>query len=311
MLLHSVVLQYLSSMIRKKHQDAEQKLLDMVEKQSAKETKNYISLSHNSVYFFAVLLLGLTFTSGYFFGKSGVSAAGSQAANTVTTQQAQPQAQQQAQQPAQPQISLDTIKGLFSKNVIKFGNADSKLLMVEVADPSCPYCHIAAGVNTEIGAQAGPQFKLVSQGGTYVAPVPEMKKLVDSGKAALVWIYTRGHGNGELATKALYCANDQGKFWQAHDLLLSAKGYDLQNNQIKNDATKSQQLADFLATAVDKNKLKSCLDGGKYDSRLSEDSSLASSLGVNGTPGFYLNTTNFAGAYSWTDMKSVADAALK
>lgn len=303
-------------MIRKKHESptpnyaskkAEAKLLDLVEN-SSKENKSYIELSHSSVYFFAVLLLGMTFVTGYLFGKSNTKPI---QANTGAVQQVQPQAQQQAQQqPAQPQISLDTIKGLFAKNVVKFGNADSKLLMVEVADPSCPYCHIAAGVNTEIGAQAGPQFKLASQGGTYVAPVPEMKKLVDQGKAAFVWIYTRGHGNGELATKALYCAFDQGKFWQAHDLLLSAKGYDLQNNQIKNDATKSQQLADFLATAVDKNKLKSCLDSGKYDTRLSEDSSLASSLGVNGTPGFFLNTTNFAGAYSWTDMKSAADAAL-
>lgn len=301
-------------MIRKKHRssnldnaskNAEAKLLNLVEN-SNKENKSYFELSHSSVYFFALLLLAMTFVTGYLFGKTNTKTIQANT-NTDAVQQAQPQ----AQQPAQPQISLDTIKALFTKNVVKFGDANSKLLMVEVADPSCPYCHIAAGVNTEIGAQAGPQFKLVSQGGTYVAPVPEMKKLVDQGKAAFVWIYTRGHGNGELATKALYCAFDQGKFWQAHDLLLSDKGYDLQNNQIKNDATKSQQLGDFLATAVDKNKLKSCLDSGKYDSRLGEDSSLASSLGINGTPGFYLNTTNFAGAYSWTDMKSAADAALQ
>jgi protein-disulfide isomerase len=138
-----------------------------------------------------------------------------------------------------------------------------------------------------------------------------MKKLVEQGKADFVWLYTNGHGNGELATKAIYCAFDQGKFWQAHDLLMSAEGYTLINDEVKNDASKSQQVADFLASAVDKNELISCLDSGKYNSRLSEDSALASSLGVSGTPGFYLNTTNFAGAYSWTDMKSVADAALK
>lgn len=304
-------------MIRKKHQSAnpnnaskntEAELLNLVEN-SNKQNKSYIELSHSSVYFFAVLLLAMTFVTGYLFGKTNTKPI---QANTDTVQQAQPQAQQPAQQqPVQPQISLDTIKGLFAKNVVKFGNADSKLLMVEVADPSCPYCHIAAGVNTEIGAQAGPQFKLVSQGGTYVAPVPEMKKLVDQGKAAFIWLYTNGHGNGELATKAIYCAFDQGKFWQAHDLLMSAKGYALINNEVKNDTSKSQQVADFLASAVNKNELKSCLDSGKYDARLNEDSSLASSLGVKGTPGFYLNTTNFAGAYSWTDMKSAADAALQ
>ena len=143
-----------------------------------------------------------------------------------------------------------------------------------------------------------------------MALVPEMKKLVDQGKADFVWIYSPGHGNGEMAAKALYCAFDQGKFWQAHDLLMSVKGYDLINNQIKNDSTKSQQMAEFLAGAVNSKELKSCLDGGKYDARLGEDSALASSLGVRGTPGFFLNTTNFAGAYNWTEMKSVADTAM-
>lgn len=218
---------------------------------------------------------------------------------------------EQAKQPSQPQVSLNTIKGLFAKNVVKFGKGDKKLLMVEVADPSCPYCHVAGGANTEIGSKLGPQFKLVSEGGTYVPPVPEMKKLIEEGKADFVWLYTNGHGNGELASKAMYCAFDQGKFWQAHDLLMSSKGYSLINDEVKNDTSKSQQVADFLASAVNMNELKSCLDSGKYDSRLKEDSAIASSLGVNGTPGFYLNTTNFAGAYSWSDMKSVADAALK
>jgi protein-disulfide isomerase len=70
-------------------------------------------------------------------------------------------------------------------------------------------------------------------------------------------------------------------------------------------------MTEFLASAVNSKNLKNCLDSGNYNSRLQEDSALATSLGVNGTPGFYLNSTNFAGAYSWTDMKSAADAALK
>ena len=92
---------------------------------------------------------------------------------------------------------------------------------------------------------------------------------------------------------------------------MSAKGYDLLNNQIKTDTTQTKVMSDFLASATDSGKLKSCLDSGKYDTWLSENTSLATSLGVQGTPGFFLNTTNFAGAYSWSNMKSVADAALK
>ena len=228
-----------------------------------------------------------------------------------TTSTAAPTAAAAAQQPAQIQVSMDQIKKLFGQDLIKFGDGNRNLLFVEVEDPSCPYCHIAAGANKELNAQAGDRFKLVSDGGTYVAPVPEMKKLVDSGQASLVYIYTPGHGSGEMGMKALYCAYEQGRFWQVHDLLYSNEGYNLLNNTIKHDKTKSQQIADFLKSAADTNKLKSCIDSGKYDSRLTSDTQLASSIGVSGTPGFFVNTTNFAGAYSWNDMKAAVDAALK
>lgn len=216
-----------------------------------------------------------------------------------------------AQQPAQPTVDLKTIKALWDKNLIKFGDNNKKLLFVEIADPSCPYCHVAAGLNPELNAQMGSQFKMPSQGGTYVAPVPEIKKLMDSGQASLIWIYYPGHGNGEMGTKALYCAYEKGKFWEVHDKLFTNAGYNLLNTEIKNDKTKSQQLANFLSGVVDPGFLKQCLDSGKYDSRLNEDMQLATSLPFQGTPDFFVNTTNFGGAYSWTDMKSAVDAALK
>src|SRR3989344_1134737 len=210
-----------------------------------------------------------------------------------------------------PQVSLDQVKNVFKQDVIKFGDTNRKLLLVEVADPSCPFCHVAAGKNPELNKQVGGQFTLVADGGTYVAPIPEFKKLLDSGKAAFAYIYTPGHGNGEMGTKALYCASEKGKFWEAHDLLMTNTGYDLLNNTVKNDKTKSRELADFLKEAVDPSTLKSCLDSGKYDSRLSEDVKLASGMGVNGTPGFFINTQTFAGAYSYKDMESAVTEALK
>ncbi len=217
----------------------------------------------------------------------------------------------QQQAADKPNVSIDQIKELFKKDVIKFGDANKKVLLVQISDPSCPYCQIAAGKNPELNTQAGDRFKLVTDGGTYLAPVPEMEKLVDSGQAGYVYIYQNGHGAGEMAQKAMYCAFEQGKFWEAHDTLMTNAGYNLINNTVKNDKTKSQDLADFLKSAVDAGKLKSCLDSGKYDNRIASDMSLAASLGAQGTPGFFVNTTNFAGAYSWNDMKPVVDEALK
>lgn len=219
----------------------------------------------------------------------------------------QTQVAQASSAPSIPQasaVSLDLIKGLFKEGNIVFGDKNSKNLLVEVADPSCPYCHVAAGHNSELNNQVGDRFKLVADGGTYVAPVPEMKKLVDAGKAAFVWIYSPGHGNGEMGTKAMYCAYEKGKFWEVHDKLMTSAGYEILNNVVKNDKSKTAELITFLGSAVDSSFLKQCLDSGKYDSKLQADIAVATSLGVSGTPGFYINTTNFAGAYSWKDMVS-------
>lgn len=230
-------------------------------------------------------------------GKSAQGLAGGPSA-TAAPQQAAPQ------QPQQPTVTQDTIKALFNDKNIVLGDKNSKNLLVEVADPSCPYCHVAAGFNPSLNKQIGSKFTLVSDGGTYVAPVPEMKKLVEQGKAALVWIYTPGHGNGEMGTKAMYCANEKGKFWAVHDKLMTSEGYDLLNNTVKNDKSKSKEMADFLSSEFNTSDMKNCLDNGKYDAKLQEDVTTAGKLGVNGTPGFFVNTTNFAGAYSWKDMES-------
>lgn len=220
-------------------------------------------------------------------------------------QQADTGGQQQARQPAQqaPQVSLDDIRALFNEDNLYVGDPSSDNLLVEFSDPSCPYCHAAAGQNPSLNSQMGPNFVMVEDGGTYVAPVPEMKKLVEQGEAAFVWLYTPGHGAGEMATKAIYCAHEQGKFWEVHDKLMTSEAYDVINEEVKNDKNKSQQLVDFIGTAANSSELKTCLDSGRYDAKLSQDTATARKLGISGTPGFYVNETVYKGAYSWTDME--------
>jgi len=214
-------------------------------------------------------------------------------------------------QPRQPEITLEQIRQAFNRSLVKFGENNQKLVFLEISDPSCPFCQAASGQNSELNKQMGERFTLVKDGGTYLAPVPEIRKLVEAGKASFAFIYFPGHGNGEMATKALYCAFEKGKFWEVHDKLMTNEGYNLINNTVRNDKTKSQELADFLKPVFDQVAMKTCLESGKYDSQIKEEISLASSLGVSGTPGFFINTTNFAGAYSFKDMESVVDSALK
>jgi protein-disulfide isomerase len=220
-------------------------------------------------------------------------------------------AQAQQGQQAKPNVTIDQIKKLYGMDLVKFGDDKRKVLFVDISDPSCPYCHVAAGKNPELNKQIGDRFKLVADGGTYVAPVPEMKKLVDQGKASYVFIYTPGHGNGEMGARALYCANEKGKYWEVHDLLFTNKGYELMNNTVKNDKTKAGDLADLLKSAVSASDMKSCMESDKYDKRLTADTSTAGGLGVSGTPALFVNATLFAGAYSYKDMESAVTAALK
>lgn len=205
-------------------------------------------------------------------------------------------------------VTLDQVKGLFSGDQIKFGDENSKVLFVEFSDPSCPYCHVADGLDASLSKQLNLQ--LVSDGGTYLPPVPEMRKLVEDGKASYVWIYSNGHGNGQLATEALYCAYEQGKFWEVHDLLMSDSGYSMLNDVVKNDRSQSSTLADFLKSAIDSDYMKSCLESGKYTSKLSTDQTTANNFGVSGTPSFFVNAKSFVGAVDYSSMESTVKAAL-
>lgn len=222
----------------------------------------------------------------------------------TTTAQPSPTAQDTA-----PKVTTDQIKNLFTKDRITFGNPNSKILFVNVSDPSCPFCHFASGLDPELGKSSG-RFQYVSDGGTYTPPVTEMRKLVDQGKAAFVWIYNNGHGNGELASQALYCANEKGKFWDAHDLLMSDAGYKIQNGDGTNAQYKvtADQIINFLAPKVD---VKDCLTSNKYANQLQTDQQLAQTLAPqHGTPDFFVNTTNFNGAQDYKVMETVVKPLL-
>lgn len=211
--------------------------------------------------------------------------------------------QQQAQQ---KELKIDEIKKLFTKDFIHFGDDKRKILIVEISDPSCPYCHIAGGHNQELAKESG-RFAYVSDGGNYIPPVPEIKKLVDEKKTSFAFIYSNGHGNGRIAAEALYCAFEKGKFWEVHDKLMTNEGYSLINEQVANDRSKANLLVNFLSDTIESQFLSNCLSSAKYEKNLLRDEQLSPSLGFQGTPHFIINTKMFPGAYSFSDMKSAMD----
>lgn len=257
--------------------------------------------------FLVVLLIIAALAIGYLFSEVQNLKKGSGSTAQADNGQAQ-QAEQQAPTPVP--VELSDIQGLFTKDNISFGDKNKKVLFVEISDPSCPYCHIAGGSNPELASEAGAQFKYVSDGGEYMPPVAEMKKLVQSGDAGYVYLFANGHGNGLLASQALYCANDQGKFWEAHEKLMSNEGYDLINNVVKNDKEQIGKLVELLGTDIDGAQITTCLEDEKYAKKLDEDQAKALTLGFQGTPHFFVNNTAYGGAQSYSAMESEVNEAL-
>lgn len=257
----------------------------------------------NPPYLLILLLMAISFFAGYMYFK-----ANSLQEKLNNAQAAAPVA---PGQPIAQEVKIDTVKNLFKDGFIKFGDTKRKLLIVEISDPSCPYCHIAAGKNPELSKQVSPQFTYISDGGTYKPPVTEIKKLVDEKKASFVTIFGNGHGNGYLSMQAQYCAFEKGKFWEVHDRLMTNEGYALINEKVKNDKANIPALADYLSKQIDSKFLTSCLESEKYKDEIARDEQLGASLAFQGTPHFILNTKIFGGAQNFNDMQSTVDESLK
>ena len=94
------------------------------------------------------------------------------------------------------------------------------------------------------------------------------------------------HSRARLAHEAARCAQEQGKFWEYHDLLFADQS--------------RLNLADLKARAgelnLDQAAFDSCLDSGKYRSLVERGIKEGSRAGVSGTPSFVINGTLVSGA---------------
>lgn len=61
---------------------------------------------------------------------------------------------------------------------------------------------------------------------------------------------------------------------------------------------------------LDGEKFDSCLDGGKYSEVVNKDVSYGSSLGVSGTPSFFVNGIPLSGALPYQSFKQLIDKEL-
>ena len=94
----------------------------------------------------------------------------------------------------------------------------------------------------------------------------------------------------ELAAQAAECANDQGRFWEFHDILYANQVP--QHNAGAFSADNLKRFAEELA--LDGAAFASCLDSGKYAARVTGDTETARQQGVDSTPTMFVGNLEVA-----------------
>ena len=108
------------------------------------------------------------------------------------------------------------------------------------------------------------------------------------------------HANAQLSALASTAAAEQGKFWEFHDKVFAAQ----------NKMNKAQYLAYAQQLGMDVKKFESAIDSARGKSLVDADMNEAKSLGVGGTPAFFVNGRFLNGAKPLDEFAQVINAEL-
>lgn len=179
------------------------------------------------------------------------------------------------------------------------GSSDANIFVVEFSDYECPYCQAAEGTNFQVISllkQRDPKWE---------APIPKItEEYVDTGKVKLVFRQYPTHQNFK-AGEATKCAQEQGKFWEYHNILFE-----------KYDTLTITDLKKYAADlGLDLNQFNQCLDSGKYENSVQKDMIDGKGLGVTGTPTFFIGNEEkgyekIVGAQPFSEFKQVIESKI-
>lgn len=127
---------------------------------------------------------------------------------------------------------------------------------------------------------------------------PILENYVDNGQVLYVFKHFPVVG-GEPEALASLCANEQGVFWEFHDKVFESA---------------SSTRADFVRWAgelgMDVAEFETCIDERRYEDQIAEDVQVGMSAGVQGTPGFLVNSVSISGAQPFENFRQVIEAEL-
>ena len=158
------------------------------------------------------------------------------------------------------------------------GDPKAPVTIVEFSDFQCPYCKKSESTLHELLTKYSGRVKL----------------------AYLDFPLRDIHPQAQRAAEAARCAGEQGKFWEYHDSLYA--------EQSKLDG--AELLTRARALHLDEKLFQSCLDSGKFKSKIEADMEQGRKVGVAGTPGFFVNGVFLSGALPPADFEKIIDIQL-
>lgn len=220
------------------------------------------------------LLAVASFLAGTFFTKIQYLERGKAGTAQVT-----PTPEVAAGQPSAEVLGAEQMAKLVETGQV-LGEEGAKVTIVEFSDFQCPYC---AGYATE----TFPQIE---------------KEYIDTGKVRYIFhnFPLTFHQYAQKAAEASECAGEQDKFWEMHDKIFA--------NQEKITIADLKQYA--TALGLDSTDFNSCLDSNKFKDKVQADLELGESVGVSGTPAFFINGRLVAGALPFESFQQVIEEEL-
>jgi protein-disulfide isomerase len=156
------------------------------------------------------------------------------------------------------------------------GSENAPVVLVEFADYQCPYCQKVNPQIQQLKKEYGDSLTVIYKD----FPLPM-------------------HHGSEKAAEASRCAGEQGKFWEYHDVLFYSKLLDV-------DALKEHA----RVLKLDGDRFDTCLDSGAETGAVKKDLDEAKSLGLTGTPSFFVNGHFFSGVVDYAALKDIVNQQL-
>ena len=179
------------------------------------------------------------------------------------------------------------------------GPGNAKDTVIEFYDFQCPICGLASGLpgwspsySSNAGYNVSGQVEQAAEAGKIrfiSVPMSFLDSRSDATQKGSTW-----------AAEAALCANDQGKFWEMHDIIYSNQVTPAQEGV---QFTK-QQLTSMAAQiqGMNQSQFSDCLQTDKYLIKTQEITNAAFNAGVTGTPTFVINGKVLS---DWTTAASI------